>query len=99
MSEVSAALHLFGMIETPAGLIMIGFGIWAARHPRFSSWLGVTMQYLGVGLILAGPIAYFQPWGVDMSQHAVALILMIPLVLTAIRFRRARNATAGNSPQ
>ena len=67
-----------------------------ARNPRFPQWLCVSMQYIGISLTLAGAIAYFQPFGVEMSQHAVALILMAALVLIGLRYRRSRDVAKGN---
>jgi Na+-driven multidrug efflux pump len=95
MSEMSSVLHTFGMIEGPLGPVIFGFGVWVASHPRFQPWLGVSMQYMGVGLTLAGAIGYFQPFGVELSQHAIGLIFMITLVFVAMRYRRTRNVAKG----
>ena len=99
MSEMSAVLHTFGMIEGPLGPVIFVFGIWMARNPRFQPWLGVSMQYMGIGLTLAGAVAYFQPWGVEMSQHAITLILIVTLALVVIRYRRTRDAAKGRPQQ
>jgi|GEM_PF-4616712 hypothetical protein len=96
MGEMSAVLHTFGMIEGPLGPVIFVLGILVARNPRFQPWLGKSMQYMGIALTLAGAVGYFQPFGVEMSQHAIGLIFLIALVLVAMLYRRTRHMAKGN---
>jgi hypothetical protein len=96
MSDISSALHLFGMVEALSGPVIIGLGVLISRNPKFPSWLGLAMQFLGGGLFLAGLVAYFQPLGEENSLHAVGLIFFVTLVLVAVRFQRAQNVAKGN---
>ena len=97
MAEMSGFLRTFGMIEGPLGPLIFVLGILMARNPKFPRWMGVAMQYSGVALTLAGAIGYFQPFGTEMSQHAIGLIFIITLVLVAMQYRRARNAAKGGA--
>jgi Na+-driven multidrug efflux pump len=93
---MSDVLHTFGMIEGLLGPVIFVLGILIARNSRFQPWLGTSMQYFGVALTLTGAIGYFQPFGAEMSQHAIGLVFIITLVLVALLYRRAQSTAKGN---
>ena len=99
MEDFASELRTLGLIMGPLGLVNLGVGMLMARHPKFPSWIGATLQYASIAFMLAGAILYFQPWGDQIALHAVGLIFMIALALMVTRFRHVWNADRGNSPQ
>jgi uncharacterized membrane protein len=99
MDNFASEMHTIGLFMGPYGFVLFGVGMLLARNVRFPPWIGASVQYAGIGFVLAGAVYYFEPWGAQMSLHIGTVIYLIVFVAAIRRYRQAGQAAKGNLPQ